>query len=115
MTTVKNISDGPRVINATPPVALQPGDEVEGLTISDVELSIASKTGWFEIDGKTDPLDHDGDGKKGGAKFPGLTGKTKAELLDIAAAEDVTDVSDADTVEDIKTAIELSRADKAQA
>jgi len=115
MTKVKNITDGPKIINATPIAILQGGEEQDDLTVSDAELASASKTGWFEIDGKVDPLDHDANGKKGGARFPGLTGKTKAELLEIAAAEGVADVSEETTVEDIKSAIELKREEAAKA
>lgn len=40
---------------------------------------------------------------------PGLTGKSKAALLDIAKDEGVADVTDAMTVADITSAIELHR------
>ncbi|MFK4871658.1 hypothetical protein [Novosphingobium sp. ZW T3_23] len=51
----------------------------------------------------------------GGGKRPsGLAGKSKAELLDIAKAEGVT-IEDNATNEDIKSAIELAREEKAQA
>lgn len=57
-----------------------------------------------------DPLDHDGDGRKGGSEEyvpPALSGKTTAELEQIAADEgvDLTDAStNADRIEAIKKA-----------
>lgn len=56
-------------------------------------------------------LDHDQDGEPGGSfadEPPALTGKNKAELLEIAAAEGV-DVSDEMTKAEIVEAIELGR------
>lgn len=67
-TKIKNLTDGPKIINATPPYTLAPGEEHDDFEISAEEKAAAIKTGWFEIDGKTaDPLDHDGDGRKGGS------------------------------------------------
>lgn len=59
-----------------------------------------------------DPLDRDGDGQPGGsmpADPPGLAGKNKAQLLDIAKAEGVA-VDDGATNADIVKAIETKRA-----
>lgn len=47
-------------------------------------------------------------GKGDGGRKPGLTGKTKPALLEIAKAEGV-EVEDDATVEDIRSAIELHR------
>lgn len=47
-------------------------------------------------------------GKDSGSKLPGLTGKSKAELLDIAKAEGV-EIEDGATNNDIVAAIELHR------
>lgn len=61
-----------------------------------------------------DPLDHDGDGKRGGslpADPPALTGKTKAELIEIAENEGV-DLSKAKNNPDRIAAIEANRKAK---
>jgi len=61
---------------------------------------------------KLSPPDNDGDGNPGGSNSqtpPALTGKTKAELLEIATAEKVT-VKDGATNADIIEAIEAARA-----
>lgn len=58
-----------------------------------------------------DPLDHDGDGEAGGSipnEPPALTGKNKAQLLEIAGAEGV-EVVDGATNADIIAAIEAKR------
>lgn len=109
MTKVTNTSNGPRGIhNASGDVVM-----LEAGQSADIDLADGEDEGeWFSFG--DDPLDHDGNGKKGGAKFPGLTGKTKDELLAIAADEGVT-VEDDATNDDIKSAIELSREEKAKA
>lgn len=58
-----------------------------------------------------DPLDHDGDGEKGGstpAKPPRLTGRNKAELIAIAEAEGVS-ANEEMTAAEIVKAIEAKR------
>jgi len=50
----------------------------------------------------------------GGKRPAGLTGKSKAELLEIAKAEGVTGVDDS-KADDIKAAIELKREEAAKA
>jgi hypothetical protein len=58
-----------------------------------------------------DPLDHDGDGERGGSlpdNPPGLTNKPKSELLEIAAAEGV-EADDEMTNAAIRKAIEEHR------
>jgi len=61
------------------------------------------------------PLDHDGNGEKGGS-LPdapvALSGKNKAQLLEIAADEGV-EIEDGATNADIVSAIELAREAKA--
>lgn len=89
----------------------------------DVEEAPEAWAGRFEVVGKapakdavavTNPagsFDRDGDGKPGGSlphDPPALTGKNKAQLLDIAAAEGVT-IEDGATNADIIAAIELAR------
>lgn len=66
--------------------------------------------------GSTHPLDRDGDGQPGGSKAanpPALTGKTTAQLEEIAAAEGVTFGDDVKTNPDRIEAIEKARAAKA--
>ena len=70
MTKIKNIAGGPRGFHSVGgEVLLETGQEWEG-EIDHGEIVSASRTGSFEIDGSRDPLDHDGDGKKGGAAAP---------------------------------------------
>jgi len=53
--TVTNVAEGPRVLNAVPIVTLQPGQSTDGdVDISQAELDVAKKTGWFEF-GKPKP------------------------------------------------------------
>lgn len=97
MTTFKNITKGSKGVNTKDGnlVFIDPGQS-ENLEVSDAELKAATATNWFEIDG-----DEDG-------KPVSLTGKTKAQLLEIAAAESVT-VEEGATNADIVSAIELAR------
>lgn len=47
---VTNTSDGPKVLNSTPPTVLQAGASTDGpVEISDAELAIAKDHGWFEF------------------------------------------------------------------
>lgn len=105
-----NVTDGPKVLNSTPAVIIPRGGSTEGLVeITAGELKSMRATGYFDITGG--PLDHDGDGKPGGSEKyvpPALTGKNKAELLDIAKAEDV-DLPDDATNDAIRDAIEAKR------
>lgn len=69
--TVTNTSGGPKVLNAKDIRVLQAGETAEDVEISEAELEAAKGTEWFGF-GKAaakaaDPLDHDGDGRKGGA------------------------------------------------
>lgn len=110
-----NTSNGPRIFNSAPPVTLQAGQSTDGeVNITEAELTSMQFYGQFEISG--DPLDHDDDGKKGGSKSAdpvALSGKNKAELLDIAKAEGV-EIEDGATNDDIKAAIELAREEAAK-
>lgn len=61
MALVKNISDGPRgAYNGGMLVMANPGEVIEADDFAPE---------WFASDGAhADPLDHDGDGRKGGSK-----------------------------------------------
>lgn len=59
---VRNVTDGPKVLNACAPIILNPG-EAQVVEIIEAELESALLSGWFEP--VSDPLDHDGNGKKG--------------------------------------------------
>lgn len=97
--SVTNNSDGPRVLNSTPPIVLQAGESTDGpVEISDAELASAKAAGYFDLDGSA------GDG--GPAS---LAGKTKAQLLEVAAAEGVVVAEDATNAQ-ITEAIEAKRA-----
>lgn len=109
MIQVTNISNGPRAIGLQGGgyAELQPGETRE-LDLAEGEVGAAPE--WFSYDGG--PLDHDGDGGKGGSlplDPPALSGKTKAELIEIAQAEGV-EANDEMTVAAIKDAIEAKRA-----
>lgn len=100
---VRNATDGPKVLNSIPPGVLVAGDSTDDpVEMTAGEYASAKKTGWFEFGG-------DEDGK---SDLPALTGKNKAELLEIAKAEGVT-VEDGATNADIVSAIELAREEKA--
>lgn len=100
--TVTNTTAGPKIFNGVTPALLHPGQETGPLEVSEAELRSMRSTGYFEISGG--PAD---DGKP-----VSLTGKTKAEMLDIAKDEGVT-IEDGATNADIVSAIELAREDKA--
>jgi len=120
MTTVTNYQPGPRGIN------LENGSTVwveSGQTVDISDLKVKKPLPDF---GKpADQAERDANdvealrarvaeleaqlaGKDSGSKLPGLTGKSKAELLDIAKAEGV-DIEDGATNNDIVAAIELHR------
>ena len=113
-TVVRNVTNGPKVLNSIPPGLLAAGDSTdEPVKLTEAEYEIAKGTGWFKFG--ADPLDHDENGKKGGSKPAepvSLTGKNKAELLEIAKAEGVT-VEEGATNADIASAIELAREEAA--
>lgn len=104
---VRNVTNGPKVLNSIPAGVLAAGDSTdEPVEMTVGEYASAKKTGWFEFEGASD------DGSK--ADFPALTGKNKAELLEIAKAENVT-IEDNATNADIVSAIELAREEAAKA
>lgn len=51
MVAIKNITAGPKVINAKPSYVLAAGEGHDDFEIDHAELEAARKTGWFEIDG----------------------------------------------------------------
>jgi hypothetical protein len=106
-----NKSNGPRGVNGVHGVVLIERGETREVEVTEAEYRSAIGTGYF---GEGDPLDHDEDGEKGGSNPDepvSLSRKTKAELLEIATAEGVADVSDENTVDEIKAAIEAKRAE----
>jgi hypothetical protein len=48
MTAVKNVTDGPKVLNAMPPALVQAGETVD-VEIKESELENAILFGWFEV------------------------------------------------------------------
>jgi hypothetical protein len=48
MIVVKNVTDGPKVINAKPPMLVQAGETAD-IDINEVELENAILFGWFEV------------------------------------------------------------------
>lgn len=82
-----------------------------GINMKDGSVILVESKSTIELDPKdvaTFHPDIQTDAKADQGK-PGLTGKSKAALLDIAKDEGVPDVSDAMTVADITSAIELHR------
>lgn len=71
-------------------LTVSPADDSD---VSDGDAAAVDEPGGDSGGGDTPhPLDHDGDGEKGGslpAEPPSLSGKTKAELLEIAKDEGV--------------------------
>lgn len=46
----RNVTNGPKVLNATPAITLQAGESTDGeVLISDAELEMAGLTEWFEF------------------------------------------------------------------
>jgi predicted DNA-binding protein (UPF0251 family) len=99
-----NITDGPKIFNSAPPGVLAAGASTDvEVSITPEELESMRFSEWFEISG--------GDAEQT-SKLPGLKGKTKDQLLAIAADEKV-EIEDGATVNDIISAIELNRESKA--
>jgi hypothetical protein len=88
---VTNTTNGPKVVNSTPPAILTPGGTMD-LDISEGELKAMESTEWFEF----------GDAK------PAALPRGKADLIAVAKAEGV-EIDDDMTASDIKAAIELHR------
>lgn len=77
--TAKNVSEGPRILNALPPIILQPGKSTDGpVEITEPELESMEATGYFEIT-LEGSADDDGD----------LTKNTVDELKAFAVAENI--------------------------
>ena len=69
MAKLTNYTSGPKGVHTVGGlVYVDAGKTSEDLDISEGELKAAKATGWFSK--PTDPLDHDNDGKKGGAAAP---------------------------------------------
>lgn len=102
MPKVRNISTGARgAYHGSVLIMAEPGEVIEA------DDFVAE---WF-APAKSGPLDRDENGADGGSKPaepPALTGKNKAELLEIAKAEGV-EIEDGATNDDIRAAIELKR------
>lgn len=114
----------PALVLAVPdlgkPSAAAPSDDNDlHSQIAELHVTIDSlETENAELRNRLAKLDRDGDGTPGGSKPAepvSLTGKNKADLLAIAAAEKVADVNDTMTNADIVTAIELHREEAAKA
>ena len=68
MAKFTNFTQGPKGLNTEAGlVYLDAGQTVE-VEISEAEANASKATGWFSK--PKDPLDHDNDGKKGGAAAP---------------------------------------------
>lgn len=92
---------------------IEPG-KTRTLTIAKDYVERAKSLPFLTVQ-EVSPLDRDEDGHDGGSlahEPPALTGKTKAQLLEIAAAEEV-EIEDGATNADIVSAIELAREAKA--
>lgn len=96
--TVTNVTDGPKVFNGIAPAYLLPGMATGPIEARPHEVEAMRATDWFKIEGdepaKAEPVS--------------LTGKSKAELTDIAKAEGVTFADDATNAQ-IVEAIEAKR------
>lgn len=65
---ITNTQKGPRGLNTKAgSILIEPGESVD-VELEAAELKVAKSTDWFSF-GK-DALDHDNDGKKGGAAAP---------------------------------------------
>lgn len=111
MVTLKNVSTGARgILGPIGGITIEAGQQAD-FDLTDAELADAIATGWFA---PADPLDHDADGEKGGSlpkRPPALTGKSKAELLEIASVE-APEADETMTITQIKAAIESARGDE---
>lgn len=96
---IKNVTGGPKIVNAFAPFILQAGEtSAEPVEISDAELAVIANGDWFEVDGaKPDDAD--------------LTKMTVDELKAFAEANEI-DLGDATKKGDILSAIELALEDK---
>lgn len=94
---IKNVSDGPKIVNALLPFILKAGESTgEPVEISEAELAVIAEGDWFEVDGE------EGDD---------LSKLSVAKLKELAAEEQI-DLGDATKKADIIAAIELGREAK---
>ena len=90
MTKIKNITGGPKIINATPVYTLAAGEEHDDFVISDAELDAARKTGWFEIGGAASKTEEPG-------PLDGSVDELAAHLAAMTDADEVQKLIDAET------------------
>lgn len=108
MAVLKNTSPGLRgvLLRNGERLWIEPGETVEV-----AKAAVVGMPDGIAVDGKLPQLDHDKDGEPGGSEPndpPALSGKNKAELLEIAAAEGV-EIEEGAKNADIVSAIELAR------
>lgn len=72
MAKFTNYTQGPKGLNTLAGLVHVEAGQTVDVEISDEEAAASKKTGWFSA--PKDPLDHDGDGKKGGAAAPKTEG-----------------------------------------
>lgn len=88
--TVKNITRGFRglCLVSGESFTLDPGESLDDVEMTEAELDDARATGWFAID--DDPMDHDGNGEKGGSKPPAGDPASKDEIMNALSQLDDT-------------------------
>lgn len=77
MTKFTNYTQGPKGLNTVAGLVYVDAGKSVDVEISDEEAAVSKATGWFSP--PKDPLDHDANGKKGGAAAPKADDKTKTE------------------------------------
>lgn len=101
--TIKNVTSGPKIVNAFEPFILQGGEtSAEPVEISHAELAVIADGDWFEVDGAEPDA---------GPDDVDLTKMTVDELKAFAEANEI-DLGDATKKADILSAIELALEDK---
>lgn len=83
MIDIKNLTDGPKIVNGKPPFVLQPGEDREDVAISAAELRAAEATGYFEIHGDAD----DGAPIDGGDAVNAAVEAARREIVEQAEAK----------------------------
>lgn len=97
--TIKNVTAGPKVVNAAIPFVLQAGEtSAELVEISDAELAVIEHGDWFEVGGLETAETE-------------ISKMTVDELKAFAEANEI-DLGDATKKADILSAIELALEDK---
>lgn len=115
MSKILNLSKALQGVNTVSGVVyLQPGESKE-LDVNEIELAGLKRLDFIRVDGQhpeVDPLDHDGNGKKGGAKklgpLPDGLEDMKRDDLDALAAERGVDITEAKNKGDVIAALQLS-------